>query len=47
MSSALAEATASKAVAQQSRPTARDLIQAQQSAIEAQLAGAIDRKSVV
>ncbi|MFJ4286440.1 recombinase RecT [Paenarthrobacter nicotinovorans] len=47
MSSALAEATASKAVAQQKAPTARDLIQAQQPAIEAQLAGAMNSAAFV
>lgn len=47
MTSALAEATASKAVAQQKAPTARDLIQAQQSAIETQLAGAMNSAAFV
>lgn len=47
MSSALAEATASKAVAQQKQPTARDLIQAQQAAIEMQLAGAMNSSAFV
>jgi recombination protein RecT len=47
MSSQLAEATASKAVAQQKNPTARDLIQAQQAAIEAQLAGAMNSAAFV
>lgn len=47
MSSQLAEATASKAVAQKKNPTARDLIQAQQAAIEAQLAGAMNSAAFV
>ena len=43
----LSTATASKAVAQQKNPTIRDLVQAQQSAIEVQLAGALNSGAFV
>jgi recombination protein RecT len=47
MTSQLAEATAAKAVEQRKNPTARDLIQAQQAAIETQLAGAMNSAAFV
>lgn len=43
----LSTATASKAVAQQKDPTIRDLVQAQQAAIEVQLAGALNSAAFV
>jgi recombination protein RecT len=43
----LSTAAATKAVAQQKSPTIRDLVQAQQPAIEAQLAGAINSGAFV
>lgn len=45
--SALSTATATKAVEQQTKPTMRDLVQAQQPAIEAQLAGAVNSTAFV
>jgi recombination protein RecT len=45
--STLSTATASQAVAQKSNPTIRDLVQAQQAAIETQLAGALNSAAFV
>lgn len=45
--SALSQATATKAVEQKKNPTLKDLVQAQQPAIEAQLAGAINSAAFV
>jgi recombination protein RecT len=45
--SALAQATATKAVQQQKNPTVRDLIEAQKPAIERQLAGAMNSDAFI